>query len=64
MDLRIEEDVVLRDIAVAVDAATWSQSVDLVHARVPVVKGRCRESGVDFDVTRASDGVRTRVGKG
>ena len=64
VDLRLLDAVPLADVAVAVDGAAWSRSVEHVHARVPVVKGVDRITGLAFDVSRARDGDRAAADRG
>ena len=64
VDLRLLDAVPLADVARAVDGAAWSRSVEHVHARVPVVKGVDRRTGLAFDVSRACDGDRAAADRG
>lgn len=64
VDLRLLDAVPLADVARAIDGAAWSRSVEHVHARVPVVKGVDRRTGLAFDVSRACDGDRAAADRG
>ena len=55
VDARLLEPLDLDAVARRADAEPWSRDVEVIHARVPLVRGRCRDSGLSFDLSRASD---------
>lgn len=56
VDARLEDDLPLAAVAAALDAADWTRAVERIPARVPLIVGECRDTGVAFDVSRRLDG--------